>query len=191
MLRTLLMSTSLMSSICRMADDGNGSDGDLLDAIEFEENLGDVEKPPELPAGVYVGEVQDVQKQVSTKGNSYFAIKFVIPPENIPADLRDGFPDGAVLYWNRQVVPKAGDRRAMFNLRKLVESLGLSVDTNTVDPNEWMGRPAKLRVRMGKWQGEDRAEIAAVEVAESQRRESRTETRGKPAAGGRAARGRR
>lgn len=168
MLKTLLMSSMLGQSMfstafLRAADEGS----EPLGLIEFEDNLDDIEKPPELPANVYTGEVQDVQMQTSGKGNKYFAIKFVIPPEEIPADLQDGFPEGAVLYWNRQIVPKSSDRRALYNLRRLVEALGLDSSKNSVDPNEWMGCKAKLRVRMGTYQGEQRAEIAAVEAAEA------------------------
>lgn len=135
--------------------------------IELDESLSDIEKPPELPAGTYTGEVQDVQIGQSQKGNRYFAVKFVIPADEIPKDIQEHFPDGAVLYWNRNIVPTKGDRRALFNLRKLIEALGLDSNTTSVDPNEWMGREARLRVTMGKWQGEDRAEIKSVEAAES------------------------
>jgi hypothetical protein len=89
-----------------------------LGVIEFEDNLSEVDKPPEIPAGKYNAEVQDIQVQTSQKGNKYYAIKFVIPPDELAADISDNFPDGAVLYWNRQVVPNKGDRRAMFNLRR-------------------------------------------------------------------------
>jgi hypothetical protein len=54
----------------------------------------------------------------------------------------------------------------MFNLRKFIEALGLDSNTTTIDPNEWMGRTARLHVVMGKWQGEERAEVRAVEAAE-------------------------
>lgn len=148
-----------------MADD-DGAD-DVLSVIELDENLDEAEKPEELAAGTYVGEVQDVQIQTSSKGNRYFAVKFVIPEEEIPSDIREGFPDGAVLYWNRQVVPKQGDRRALWNLRRFMEALGLPTNKNSIDPNEWMGCRAKLRVKMGKWEGQDRAEIGAVESAEA------------------------
>lgn len=145
-------------------------EGEELGLIELDESLDDVEKPEELAAGTYEAEVQDVQVQTSSKGNKYFAVKFVIPPEQIAADLREGFPDGAVLYWNRQVVPKAGDRRAMWNLKRFIEALGLPTNTNQIDPNEWMGQRARLRVRMGKWEGQERAEIQSVEAAESEAR---------------------
>lgn len=160
---SLLATTSAWAMACHAAADDEGSDE--LGVIELDESLADVEKPAELPAGTYIAEVQDVQRQTSTKGNDYFAIKFVIPPDEIPADIRDDFEDGAVLYWNRQLVPV--DRRSKFNMRRLIESLGLDSQTNRIDPNEWMGRQARLRVVMGKYNGEQRAEIRAVEAAET------------------------
>lgn len=138
-----------------------------LDIIELESNLADVEKPPEIPPGLYLGEIQDIQKADSAKGNQYFAIKFVIAPDELPADMQDQFEDGAVLYWNRQIVPTLKDRRALFNLRKFIEAIGLDANTTSIDPNEWMGQTARLRVRHGKFNGEFRAEIQSVEPAEA------------------------
>lgn len=142
-------------------------ENDTLDVLELDESLADVEKPPEIPAGAYVGEIQDVQVKDAQSGNRYYAIKFVISPDNLPADIRDNWEDGAVLYWNRNIVPKKNDRRALYNLRKLMEALGFDANTTTIDPNEWMGREARLRIVHGKYQGETRAEIRAVEPAEA------------------------
>ena len=103
---------------------------------------------------------------ISSKGNPYYSIKFVIPQDEIPADIQEDFEDGAVLYWNRQLVPSAKDRRALVNARKLIEALGLDSNVTTINPNEWMGRRARLQVTMGRWQGEDRAEIKSIEAAE-------------------------
>lgn len=160
---------------------------ETLGIVELEDNLADVEKPPELPPGLYTGEVQDVQINDTQKGNRAFAIRFVIAQDEIPVDMQDQFEDGAILYWNRQIVPTSKDRRALFNLRRLVESLGLDANTTTIDPNEWMGCRARLRVRHGTWQGEKRAEIAAVEPAEA---EVPQQAREEPAPKGRTARGR-
>lgn len=151
----------LTSGIARMAEE------ETLGIIELDQNLADVEKPPELPAGNYTGEVQDVGKGTSGKGNEYFAVKFVIPPKEIPADLQDDFEDGAVLYYNRIIVPKGKDRRALFNLRKFIEALGLDPNTTSIDPNQWMGCTARLKVVSGSWQGETRAEIKSIESAEA------------------------
>lgn len=141
-------------------------DGEPIGIIELDENLGDAEKPEEIPPGLYTAEVQDVQTPVSGKGNTYFAIKFVISPDDLPADIREDYPDGAVLFWNRVIVPKKGDRRALFALRKFVESIGIDSNTTSIDPNEWMGRQARVRVAHDRYQGETRAQIKSVEAAE-------------------------
>ena len=156
-----------------------------LGVLELEESLADAERPPEVPANTYIAEVQDVQIPTSAKGNQYYSVTFVIPPEELPDNVKEFYDDGARLFWNRVLVPVRGDRRAMYNLKVFVEALGLDANTTQIDPNQWMGRRAKLRVVMGKYQGEDRAEIRAVERAETAA--PRRETASKKAA----ARGRR
>jgi hypothetical protein len=148
-------------------------DPESLDIIELEESLADVERPAELPAGLYVGEIQDVQVATSAKGNTYYSVRFVIPPDEIPADIQEDFEDGASLFWNRQIKPRDGkDRRALFNLRKFIEAIGLDAATTSIDPNEWIGCRARLRVRQGvnprDLAAGKRAEIAAVEPLEGQ-----------------------
>jgi hypothetical protein len=151
--------------------------------IELEGSLADAEKPKEIPPGKYVGEVQNVTLATSGKGNNYFAIQFRIPPDELPADIAEQYEDGAVLFWNRVMVPKGrSDRRGLFNLKRFVEALGLDSNTTTVDPNDWMGRPARLIVKSGKYLGEERAEISAVEAAEAKA----APARGKPAPAGKA-----
>jgi hypothetical protein len=173
------------SSLVRFADDDQ-----VLGVIQLEGNLAEAEKPPEVPKGAYTAEIQDVQIPTSGKGNQYFAVKCVIPPDELPADIRDQFEDGAVLYWNRQLVPTKGDRRAMYNLRKWYEAMGLDPNITEVDPNDWMGQKIKVHVVMGKYQGEDRAEIRSVEAAEAEA--PKAPARGKaPAAPARGGRGKR
>ena len=71
------------------------------------------------------------------------------------------------MFCNRLSSPEAkSDRRALFNLRKFIEALGLDSNTTSIDPNEWMGRPARFHVRMGTYQGEQRAEIGSIEASE-------------------------
>jgi len=168
-------------------------EGEPLGIIDLDTNLADVEKPPELPAGNYTGEVQDVQIGTSAgKGNKYFAVKFVILPSEIPANIADHFEDGCVMYYNRMLVPSVKDRRALFAVKRFVEALGLSLNTTQIDPNEWMGKQARLKVVMGKWQGEDRAEIRSIESAEAPRASANRTAAGaaKPAAKPAAGRGR-
>jgi len=141
---------------------------ETLSVIDLEDNLAEAERPPEIPPGVYVGEVQDVQIPTAGKGNQYFAVTFVIAPDDLPDGVRDQYDDGARLFWNRVLVPVKGNRRALYNLRLFVEALGLDSNVTKVDPNDWMGRKAKLRIVTGKYLGEDRAEIRAVEAAEAE-----------------------
>lgn len=142
-------------------------DGEL-DILELEDNLSDVEKPAELPPGMYTAEVQDVQTAISQgKGNKYYAIRLHVPADEISADVKDDFPDGATLSWNRQIVPKKGDRRSLYSLRKLIEAMGLNPNTTTIDPNEWMGCHVRIKVRHKPYEGEMRAEISAIEAAEA------------------------
>lgn len=160
-LRSMLLGGLSHTKVYSPADDG-----EPIGIIELDENLGDAEKPEEIPPGLYTAEVQDVQTPVSGKGNTYFAIKFVVSPDDLPADIREDYPDGAVLFWNRVIVPKKGDRRALFALRKFVESIGIDSNTTSIDPNEWMGRQARIRVALDRYQGETRAQIKSVEAAE-------------------------
>lgn len=163
---------------------------ETIGIIELEDSLSGAEKPKEIPPGQYIGEIQDVQIPTSGKGNQYFAVTFIIPPEQLPDDLRDDYGDGARLFWNRVLVPVGGNRRALYNLRLFIEALGLDSNTTQIDPNEWMGRKAKLRVVTGTYLGENRAEIRAVEKAEdiAPRRKAPEPVAAKPRA---AARGRR
>lgn len=162
MRNTILFQLLAGCAIMRMADAG-----EPLSIMEFDTNLAEVEKPPELPAGAYTGECQEVTIQTSGKGNQYFAIKFVVPPSEIPPDIAEHYDEGAVLFWNRQVVPTGKDRRALFNLRKLHEAMGLDTNASSVDPNDWMGCKVKLRVQQTKYQGEMRAEVKSLEPAEA------------------------
>jgi hypothetical protein len=135
--------------------------------IELEDSLADVEKPQEIPPGKYLGEIQDVQERVSSNGNNYYAIQFRVAPDELPADVADEYEDGALLFWNRLLKPRSrSDRRALFNLRKFIEAIGLDANTTSIDPNDWMGRTARLHVRAGTYQGEPRAEIGSIEAAE-------------------------
>jgi hypothetical protein len=146
--------------------------------IELEDNLADVEKPKEVPPGKYVAEVQDVQEQMSKAGNTYYAVQFRVAPDELPADVAEEYEDGALFFWNRLLKPKSrSDRRALFNLRKFIEALGLDANTTSIDPNEWMGRSVRIHTALGTYQGEPRAEIRSVEAAEPEPQPARTAAR--------------
>lgn len=158
----------------------DAGESELLGIVELEESLEDVKKPPEVPAGMYLGEIQGVEKKTSAgKGNDYYSVKFLVPQEELPANIREDFEDGAVFYWNRQLVPKGKDRRTLYNLKVFIGAIGLDTNITAINPNEWMGCQAKLRIVMGSWQGAPRAEIRSVESAEAPARTQKTAGRGK------------
>ena len=161
-----------------------------LGIISLDMNLSDVERPPEIPVGRYVGEVQSVEQKTSGAGNEYFAIRILVPNENIPAEVAEHYEDGALFYYNRLLVPKAGDRRSLWNLRQFVEKLGLNTNTNEINPNEWMNQSVGLVIGMEKnLEGELRSAVKSLFAAEEapargeeEAPEEETEEATKPAA---------
>jgi len=149
---------------------GSKMSDEEIDIIEIDEELGEAEAPPELSDGKYVGEINDVQIATSGKGNEYYAIKVVVPPENIPASIAEHYEDGAMFYYNRLLVyrGKGANRRNLVNIRKFYEAMGLDTAIKTIDPNEWMGREIGCVIRMGKdLDGNPRAEIRGFYPAEA------------------------
>jgi hypothetical protein len=169
------------------------ADQEELGIIQLDMNLSDVERPPEIPVGRYVGEIQLVEQKTSGAGNEYFAIRILVPNENIPAEVAEHYEDGALFFYNRLLVPKPGDRRSLWNLRQFVEKLGLSADTNEINPNEWMNQSVGLVVGMEKnLDGELRSAVKSLFAAEeAPAREEEPEEEEKPAPKAAAGRGRR
>jgi len=138
-----------------------------LDIISLDMNLSDVERPPDVPVGRYIGEIQNIEVKTSGQGNDYFAMRVLIPAENIPADIAEHYEDGALFFYNRLLVPKGNDRRALWNLRQFVEKIGLSAETNEIDPNEWMNQRVGLVIGTEKnLEGETRSAIRSLFAAE-------------------------
>jgi hypothetical protein len=138
-----------------------------LDIISLDMNLSDVERPPDVPVGRYIGEIQNIEVKTSGQGNDYFAMRVLVPAENIPADIVEHYEDGALFFYNRLLVPKGNDRRALWNLRQFVEKLGLSSETNEIDPNEWMNQRIGLVIGTEKnLEGETRSAIRSLFAAE-------------------------
>jgi hypothetical protein len=138
-----------------------------LGIIQLDMNLSDIERPPEIPVGRYVGEIQSVEQKTSGAGNEYFAIRILVPNENIPAEVAEHYEDGAMFFFNRLLVPKAGDRRSLWNLRQFVEKLGLDSNTNEINPNEWMNQSIGVVIGMEKnLDGELRSAVKSLFAAE-------------------------
>jgi len=139
-----------------------------LSTIELDEILDDIEPPPLLPKGWYEGSIRSVEERTSAKENEYYNIAVMISPSQFPPDGEYGefFPDGVQLYYNRILVPKAGDRRSMYRIGGFMKKLGVRTNVSVVDPSEWVGCNVKVRVDHGSWEGEDRMEIGALEASE-------------------------
>ena len=168
-----------MAKAAKVNDETSALPDDIGSIIELDANLTDIEEPKELPAGKYKAEVQDVQVKTSQAGNRYFAIQFRVPHSEIPADISEEYEDGALLFYNRVIVPRSSsDRRALYNLRKFIEAIGLNSKTTTIDTNEWMGREVRLHTRIGKDQNnEPRAEVSAIEAVDDSKPRSGTARR--------------
>lgn len=140
-----------------------------LDILELDQNLEDYDEPELLPPAYYVGEIQSVEIRQNQAGTGkYFAIKFIVPPEKFPASYDvENWPEGCPLFYNLVRVPKAGDRRALSNLRKFMQKIGVSVSTNQIDPNSWIGQTAKLKVVHSEYQGVTRENIAPNGIEEA------------------------
>jgi hypothetical protein len=138
-----------------------------LGIIQLDTNLSDIDRPPELPVGRYVGEIQSVEVKTSAAGNEYFAIRILIPGDHIPAEVAEHYEDGALFFWNRMLVPKGNDRRSLWNLRQFIEKIGLNSNTNEINPNEWMNQNVGVVIGMSKnLEGELRAEVKSLFAAE-------------------------
>lgn len=138
-----------------------------LGIISLDMNLADVERPPEIPVGKYLGEIQSVEVKTSGQGNDYFAIRVLVPAENIPAEVAEHYEDGALFFYNRLLVPKGNDRRSLWNLRQFVEKIGLDTNTNEINPNEWMNQTVGIVVGTEKnLEGELRSAIKSLFAAE-------------------------
>jgi len=142
------------------------AENEVLEAFELEDNLGEAEKPPELPNGTYMAEVQDVSDATSAAGNPYWAVRFRVPPAECPPEIAEAFEDGVILTYSRLMKPKKGDARARYNLKQFYIALGLNANVTVVDPNEWMGQPARIVVKQQPYQNEMRAGIVSVEAGE-------------------------
>jgi hypothetical protein len=141
--------------------------------INLEANLGDVERPPDVPVGRYTAEIQMVEVKTSNNGNDYFAMRFLVPQENLPAEVAEHYEDGAIFFYNRLLVPKGNDRRTLWNLRQFVEKLGLDTNTTEIDPNQWMNQTIGIVIGTEKnLEGELRSAVKSLFAAEDEQNEA-------------------
>jgi hypothetical protein len=140
----------------------NNADADFGSIFEFAQDIATQEAPPPLPPKVYVGEITAATAKRSPKGNVYIEIEFTIQPDQFPLDFAAKNADPAKLFYRRLVVSPDTDRNR-YAIRKFSEAIRAPA-SKRIDINDWIGKVANLNVKATKYMGEDRAEIAAVEM---------------------------
>lgn len=135
---------------------------DELDILELDQPLEDYEEPELMAPGWYFAEIQTVEVRQNQAGTgSYYAVKFVIPTEKYPPDYDiANWPDGLPLYYNLVRKPRPGDRRAISTLKKFLQQIGRLATGTTIDPNDWVGAQAKIKLVHNTYQGNTREQIA-------------------------------
>lgn len=142
-----------------------------LSIVQLGKSLDQYEKPTIIRAGKYKAQIVDVNVNKSAKGNNYYAIQVIIPPEEYSrdqkSDLEDSYPDGVTLTYNRITVPRGpNDGNAIYRVRRLYQAMNLRMKTDEIDPNEWMGQELIVRTGEDEWEGEPRAQITGIEVSD-------------------------
>jgi hypothetical protein len=132
------------------------------DIIELSQDIADTPEPVLMPPGWYLAQIESVEIRPNQAGTGrYYSTVFRVPTEKFPADYEvDNYPDGLPLYYNLVRVPRDGDRKSISNLRKFLEQIGMPTNISTIDPNEWIGRTAKVKVVHHTYQGQTREQIA-------------------------------
>jgi len=129
--------------------------------LTFSSNIADAEAPPQLPAGEYKAICTAAQDKIAaSSGNPMLTLTMQVPRSEFPADFDPG--DGVdELTFTLNVVSRdiPTDRWRMKNTCK---AFGVPM-SNNIDPNDFVGRECRARVRMGKdLEKNDRAEIGQV-----------------------------
>jgi hypothetical protein len=129
--------------------------------LNFSANIADAEAPPQLPAGEYRAIcTAAIDKVAASSGNPMLTLTLQVPRTEFPADFDpgDGVDD---LTFTLNVVARdiPGDRWRMKNVCK---AFGVPM-SSYIDPNDFVGREARARIRMGQdLEKNPRAEVGQV-----------------------------
>ena len=129
--------------------------------LNFSKNIADAEAPPQLPVGEYNGMcIAATDKEAASSGNPMLVLTLQIPRSEFPADFDPGDGvDDLTFTWNIVSRDIPADRWRMKNVCK---AFGVAMSQN-IDPNEFVGKQARVRTRMGKdLENNQRAEISGV-----------------------------
>jgi hypothetical protein len=129
--------------------------------LTFSSNIADAEAPPQLPTGEYKCVcIAAVDKIAASSGNPMLTLTLQVPRSEFPADFDPG--EGVdELTFTMNVVSRdiPADRWRMKNTCK---AFGVAA-SNAIDPNDFVGREARARIRMGvDLEKNPRAEVGQV-----------------------------
>lgn len=140
------------------------ANNDMPSIIEFSEDIATAEAPEPLPSGDYAATIKHAEIRMSERsGNKYLSLQCHIPADQYPADYVDGNPDGTTLAYNRLVMEDTPAAR--YRLKKAMEALGLQ-PTRSVDVTSFIGLGCIVTTKIEKYEGEARANIAAIKGTE-------------------------
>lgn len=129
--------------------------------MTFSSNIADAEAPPQLPPGEYKCICTAAQDKIAaSSGNPMLTLTLQVPRSEFPADFDPG--EGVdELTFTLNVVARdiPADR---WRLRNVCKAFGVPM-SNAIDPNDFAGREARARVRMGQdLEKNPRAEVGTV-----------------------------
>ena len=132
--------------------------------IDFDDDLSTAEAPKPLPEGSYPAQVVGAEIKAGKQDPSqkYVAVTLRVSKEDFPVDYVSGreFVD---LTYRRLTIAQSPEAKYAFKSFK--EALGLDTKGGKVDIQEFIGNTASIEIKHEEWQGNLRANIAAVKKA--------------------------
>ena len=129
--------------------------------LSFSENIADAEAHPQLPTGEYKCIcTASTDKIAASSGNPMLTLTLQIPKSEFPADFDpgDGVDDQTfTLNIVSRDIP--ADR---FRMKRTCSAFGVPM-SNVINPDDFVGKEARVRIRMGKdLENNPRAEAGQV-----------------------------
>ena len=136
--------------------------------VELESNLADFEDYEPLPGRAYDAQITEAELRMKEEtGNEYYYVVFTIPPGHYPHDYAvENAPEGARLVYARLQKPTTANRRSITALKNFMRTIGVSLKTNKIDPDAWVGRWAKLNIKKDTFNGDPINSIVSIEKSE-------------------------
>lgn len=140
------------------------NDDNLGTIIEFDIDLNDVEKPEELPPGLYRATITKAEERRSKNTDSkYLSLMLNIAPEEYPATYdAENAPMGFPVPYNR--ISLEPTKRAMWRLKSNLMELGIPF-SNKLDLAEFVNRQVMVEIAHELYEGEDRAQVKNLRAA--------------------------